>query len=377
MIECSACGAELTAHETHCPICGRPTAYYHRQRRCLNCGAPAAQKAVTCMMCGKPVDSLPLKTSIFSGSWVGIGLGVLIIVGMVVSVARYQGNFIANAENAAQTTRPTPSPTLTPTITLTPTVTDTPQPSATPTPTLTPTPYIHVVESGDNPSAIADLYNVPVEELLKLNNIDDVSNLQVGQKLLIPSGARVSPTTESTEAGPQITYMVQSGDTLLGIALDHGTTIEAISAANPDTSLDLIFPGQQIIVPLSPPTPTPTPTIPPTPTALPTPPYSTPSLLSPTTNQVVDDSTLFFNWTSTGLLAQDEFYVLQLTWANGAHTEAWLKNSSWRISKDQRPANGLITWTVSVMRQTGTNPDSSPSGINLTAPAEPRSVEWR
>ncbi|MBI1876689.1 MAG: LysM peptidoglycan-binding domain-containing protein [Chloroflexi bacterium] len=377
MIECSACGAELTAHETRCPICGKPTAYYHRQRRCLNCGAPASEKAVTCMMCGQPVDSLPLKTSIFSGSWIGIGLGVLIIVAIVIGVTRYQGNLIANADAVAQATSPIATPIHLPADTPTPTVTDTPAPTATLSPTVTPTPYIHIVQAGENPSFIADQYGVAVEELMKLNNIDDVSSLQVGQELLIPSGASAAPSVESAEAGPPITYVVQPDDTLLGIAIDHETTIEAIYAANPDTSLDLIFPGQEIIVPLSPPTPTPTPTIPPTPTATPTPPYSTPDLLSPTANQVVNEPSLFFNWTATGLLAPDEFYVIQLTWANGVQTEVWLKNSSWRITTDQRPANGLITWTVTVMRQTGNKPDGFPTGIGLTTPAEPRTVEWR
>lgn len=378
MIECSACGAELAAHETRCPICGKPTAYYHRQRRCLNCGAPAAEKAVTCMMCGQPVDTLPLKTSIFSGSWIGIGLGVLIIVGMVIGVTRYQQDVVANADNnIAQATSPIATPTRPVANTPTPTSTDTPMPTATPSPTLTPTPYIHIILTGENLSYIAGLYGVTVEDIMTANNITDVTTLQVGQELLIPSGAVVTPGAESIELGPQINYLVQSGDTLLGIALDNGTTTEAIVAANPDTNLDLIFPGQQIIVPLAPPTPTLTPTTPPTPTATPTSSYTTPNLLSPTINQVVDEPTLFFNWTSTSLLAQDEFYVLQLTWANGARTEAWLKNSSWRISKDQRPANGLITWTVAVMRQTGTNPSSDPTGINLAAPAEQRIVEWR
>ena len=115
------------------------------------------------------------------------------------------------------------------------------------------------------------------------------------------------------------------------------------------------------MVPLVPPTPT----TPPTSTATPTPPYSTPNLLSPTANQVIDESTLIFNWTSTGLLDQDEFYVLQLTWANGSHTEAWVKNSSWRITKDQRPTNGPIAWRVTLMRQTGANSAGSPTGISL------------
>jgi hypothetical protein len=77
------------------------------------------------------------------------------------------------------------------------------------------------------------------------------------------------------------------------------------------------------------------------------------------------------------LLAQDEFYVLQLTWANGSNTEAWIKNSSWRITKAQRPANGPIIWTVTIMRQTGANAAGSATGISLTAPAAPRTVEWR
>lgn len=378
MTECSACGAELVSHETRCPICGKPTTYYHRQRRCLHCGTPASEKAITCMMCGKPVDSLPLNTSIFSGSWLGIGLGILIIVGIVLAIIRYHGNFNASADGVVQNTSSSIAPsTRPPTVTATPTSPTTPLPTATPTPTLTPTPYTHVIQRGENPSFIADLYGVAVEELLKLNNIDDVSNLQVGQVLLIPSGASITPGAKSGEPAPQITYIVEEGDTLLGIALDHETTIEAIYAANPDTILDLIFPGQEIMVPLAPPTPTSTPTIPPTPTATPTPPYSTPNLLSPTANQVVDASSLLFNWTSTGLLAQDEFYVLQLTWVNGSRTEAWLKNSSWRITKDQRPTNGPITWRVTLMRQTGANSAGSPTGISLTTPSEPRTVEWR
>jgi len=378
MTECSACGAELAAHATRCPICGKPTAYYHRQRRCLNCGAPAAEKAVTCMMCGKPVDTLPLKTSIFSGSWIGIGLGLLIIGGIVVGVARYQGNFYASAEEVAiQPTSPIPTPTRTATATLTPLPTNTPLPTATPTATATPTPRIHTVESGDNPSSIAFEYGVTVEEIMRLNNIDDVSNLQVGQKLLIPSGVSATPGAEATESIQTVVYVVQPGDTLLGIAIDHETTIEGIYAANPDTILDLIYPGQEIIVPLAPPTPTATPTLPPTPTATATSAYTSPNLLSPTANEVVDAPTLLFNWTATSLLAPDEFYVLQLTWANGAQTETWLKNSSWRITIAERPANGFITWTVVVKRQTGSNPDGSPTGINLTNPAEPRTVEWR
>jgi LysM repeat protein len=328
------------------------------------------------MMCGQPVDSLPLNTSIFGGSWLGIGLGVLIIIGLVFGITRYQDNSSAQ-EIAHQEATPTARPTPTPTIPPTPTATDTPMPTATFTPTPSPTPLVHTVQSGENPSFIADLYGVNLDDLLKLNNIDDVSNLQVGQVLLIPTNAKTPPESESSEPAQLVKYIVESGDTLLGIALEYGTTVEGIQSVNPDTSLDLIFPGQEIMVPLATPTPTTTPTPPPTPTATPGPEYSAPNLLSPTAGQVVNEAILLFNWTSTHLLAQDEFYVLHLAWANGQRTEAWIKNSSWRLTKEQRPTNGPITWTVSIMRQTGATSDGSPSGINLSPPSEQRTVEWR
>lgn len=328
-------------------------------------------------MCGQPVDSLPLNGSVFGGSWIGVGLGVVVIIGLVAGVIRYQNNLSAQAQVVEAKPTLTPTITQTHTVAPTPTITDTPIPTATFTPTPTPTPLVYLVKAGDNPSLIADLYGVNLDDLLELNNIDDVSSLQVGQVILIPTGAKSNPATEESKPVDLVEYIVKAGDTLLGIALEYETTVDAITTVNPDTSLSLIFPGQKIMVPLATPTPTATPTTPATATATPGPAYITPNLLSPTANQVVDEEVLLFNWTSTGLLAQDEFYVLQLNWANGQHTQTWLKNSSWRITTAQRPANGVMTWTVTIMRQTGTNPDGSPTGLSLTPPGEQRTVEWR
>ena len=363
-----------------CPICGKPTVYYHRQRRCLHCGTPAAQTAKTCMMCDQPVDSLPLQKSLFSGSWWGISLGVLIVIGIVVGLFRYQSSSAQEAQQRQSQAPVAPpsatQPLATPTASSTPTITDTPMPTATATVTATPTPRTHVVERGENPSFIADTYGVPVEDLIAINNIDDVAGLQVGQTLLIPplalagqGGASYAPTPVQT------TYEVKGGDTLLGIALNHGTTVDAIVAANPDINTDLIFPGQSLVVPLATPTITPTPAPPPTATATPGPLYEAPILLSPASGQVVEVETLLFNWTVSGVLARDEFYVLQLNWADGSHAEHWVKNSSWRVSKTQRPAAGPITWNVSIRRQTGANPSGAPRGLTLIASAE-RTVEW-
>ena len=372
-MECPSCGAKLISHASRCPVCGKPTLYFHRQRRCLHCGTPAAELAKTCLMCGKPVDSLPLKSSIFSGSWLGIGLGVLIIVGIVVGVTRYQNSNRESAQ-AAQNLRGTPS--RTPTMTLTPGPPHTPTATATITPTPSPTPRTHIIEAGENPSYIADLYGVTVDALIALNNIEDVRALHPGQTLLIPPSTGVDSSAEPAALPPQIVYRIESGDTLLGIALAHGTSVEAIAAVNPDTNLDLIFPGQELVVPLATPTSTPSPTATLTPTSTPGPPNPAPVLLSPVEGQVITGDTLFLNWTVTDLLADDEFYVLQLTWSDGSRTDYWTQTSSWRLNKEQRPIAGPISCTVTIMRRTGLAADGTPSGVPVTDPDPPRLVNW-
>ena len=132
MTECSTCGTELAQHETHCPTCGKTTAYYQRQRRCLHCGTPAAKRAKTCIMCHKPVDSMP--PSVFDGSWRGIALGGIIIIGLVYAVIRYESNLLPDNTQPAQAAQPA-----TPTATPSATFTVTPTPSATNSPTATPT----------------------------------------------------------------------------------------------------------------------------------------------------------------------------------------------------------------------------------------------
>lgn len=323
------------------------------------------------MMCGQPVDSLPLNKSVFSGSWIGVGLGTLIIVGLVLLFYDYQTPSEATAHVADG---PTSTVTSTPTITATPTHTGTPLPTATHTPTPTATPLTHIIEAGETLYYLADLYGVSVDEIMTLNHITLDSTLNVGQALRIPP--RISPGNQVRSSPLEIVYTIESGDTLLGIALEHGTTVDGITAANPDLNLDLIFPGQQIVVPLATPTLTSTPTATLTPTSTPGPPYPPPNLLIPFDDQVVTGSTLFFNWTATGLLAEDEFYVLQLLWPNGAYTEHWTKTSSWQISKDERLTNGFIVWKVAIMRQTGFNADHTPHGIIITGPTTERTVEW-
>ncbi|WP_163100472.1 LysM peptidoglycan-binding domain-containing protein [Peribacillus alkalitolerans] len=101
---------------------------------------------------------------------------------------------------------------------------------------------IHVVQAGDVLWKIAQKYNVTTQAIIDANKIDP-SNLQVGQKLVIPTA---TPTPQPTQP---MTYTVVSGDTLWKIAQKFGTTIDAIATLNQLDSAKPLLVGQTIKIP--------------------------------------------------------------------------------------------------------------------------------
>ncbi|RLC92028.1 MAG: hypothetical protein DRI79_01595 [Chloroflexi bacterium] len=90
----------------------------------------------------------------------------------------------------ADTATPAPTPTLRPTATA-PLI----PPAATATPTITPTPVIHIVQEGETLLSIAYDYGVSLSALQAVNGIENPQFLQVGQRLIIPTGEEASETT--------------------------------------------------------------------------------------------------------------------------------------------------------------------------------------
>lgn len=111
----------------------------------------------------------------------------------------------------------------------------TPAPAPQPTPPQTQT---YTVQAGDTLTAIAGRYGTTVAALVGANNIADPNLIYTGQVLTIPGAGA---------AGGQV-YVVQSGDTLSGIAAKYGTTYQALAAKNGIADPDLIYPDQQIRV---------------------------------------------------------------------------------------------------------------------------------
>lgn len=79
-----------------------------------------------------------------------------------------------------------PTAPATPAQTPTPTATPTPTPTAEPTPEPTPESQTHVVESGETLSGIAARFGTTVDAIVEANGIEDPDHLAVGEELVIP-----------------------------------------------------------------------------------------------------------------------------------------------------------------------------------------------
>ena len=102
----------------------------------------------------------------------------------------------------------------------------------------------YVVQKGDSLYSIARKLNTTVDELKKLNNLTS-NTLSIGQILKLPKPADIDePSQEPTN----ITYTVQSGDSLYKIATKYNTTVDAIKKANNLTN-NLLSIGQVLTIP--------------------------------------------------------------------------------------------------------------------------------
>jgi LysM repeat protein len=280
--------------------------------------------------------------------------------------------------------------------TTTPTVADSPKPTqarlavpvkeltATPSPAPSPTPILHEVQSGETLVYIASYYGTTYGAIMEANGLDEDSArlLRPGQMLIIPStgpvGGRVPGATPQP---PLVIHEVESGETLISIASDYDTTIEAILDANQLDSPDLIYVGQQILVPLMPPTMTPTLTPPPTPSSTPGPPYPAPQSLYPGDGAVFQgqDAVVLLSWTSVAILNEAQAYLVELqTPAQLTPITYTTQGTSWRLPPELRPSGRrrAMTWRVTVVQRANSPSEDAPEWEALSLPSETRHFVW-
>jgi LysM repeat protein len=110
---------------------------------------------------------------------------------------------------AQATVEATITPTVINTVTVTPTAraTSTPRPAtpiASATPTVTPTPIFYVIQSGDTLLDIAIQFNLSIEEIQEANGIIDPRFLQIGQQLIIPPPRTSAEDTPTPTPTPPV-----------------------------------------------------------------------------------------------------------------------------------------------------------------------------
>ncbi len=105
----------------------------------------------------------------------------------------------------------------------------------------------YVVELGDTLWGIAQSFGITPAALVDLNGLDDEDQIVEGDELQVPA---TSTTLVSAAAAPEHReHRVVAGETLSSIASDYGTTVAGILDANPSIDANIIRIGQVLEIP--------------------------------------------------------------------------------------------------------------------------------
>jgi LysM repeat protein len=226
-------------------------------------------------------------------------------------------------------------------------------------------------------------YGVTVEEIQQANNLSGVL-IRVGDELIIPG--QVVTDAVAAAAGPasDFSYIVESGDTLVSIALRFGSSVQDIQTANSLGPDALIRPGDRLTIPVRgvpPEALQPTPATPAAGASALI--YNQPQLISPSQGAtIVRTEPVLLQWASVGVLQPNEWYVLQVL-PRGPQARVfptvWTKQTSHRIGVELAPDTGELAeydWLVSIVRVASTG-EGRPTLEAASPPSEVRRFVWQ
>lgn len=115
----------------------------------------------------------------------------------------------------------------------------------------TPAYNTYTVQKGDTYWTVSKKFNVDFTELLKLNGANDKSYLDIGQVIKIPSGTASAPSVVSTQPYVTYNdYTVQKGDSSWSIAEKYGIPVNDLLKANNINSSTVLNIGQKLKIPV-------------------------------------------------------------------------------------------------------------------------------
>ena len=108
----------------------------------------------------------------------------------------------------------------------------------------------YVVRPGDTLYAIAQAHGTTVEAIVAANGIADPAQIAAGQKLIIPvAQAPAEPAAPPPPPPNRRVHPVRSGETLPSLAFRYGTTVLALRELNGLGRLGLLAAGQELVIP--------------------------------------------------------------------------------------------------------------------------------
>lgn len=174
----------------------------------------------------------------------------------------YKSGSIAAVLPQAPLAQQPPPPTITPGPS--PTPSNTPTPTTTPSPIPSPTPaadgrILYMVQPGDTLIGIASRFQIDLQLLYAYNGLEGSSLLTIGQPIMLGHTEAYTGTTfvadqpqKRVDPDGQVVHVVAEGDTLIGIAITYGLTLDelyAVSGLNPDSLLQL---NQEVVIGITP-----------------------------------------------------------------------------------------------------------------------------
>ena len=99
---------------------------------------------------------------------------------------------------------------------------------------------VHVVQQGQTAWAIAAVYKVNLDEMLRINNLVRPAVLRPGEEVIVRLGEGESPPPTPT---PPTEYTIQEGQTIWEVAVTHDLTVDQLLGFNGLTREDVILPG--------------------------------------------------------------------------------------------------------------------------------------
>ncbi|MFW6029810.1 MAG: LysM peptidoglycan-binding domain-containing protein [Halanaerobiales bacterium] len=100
----------------------------------------------------------------------------------------------------------------------------------------------YTVKSGDSLWTISHNHDISIEEIVEMNNLKNISDIQVGQSLKVAEG--------NNQSNDQSSYTVKTGDLLWKIAQDFDVKIQDIIELNNLKAPDFyIYIGQTLLIP--------------------------------------------------------------------------------------------------------------------------------